>query len=83
MLAKALHFMNIRVNSLVLGLINTSFSNVIKQTPELKSKLIPFGVYRLGEPEECAGIASFLCSKDASYINGENIGVTGGMLGRL
>lgn len=83
MLAQALRFMNIRVNSLVLGLINTSFSKVILKTPEIESKLIPLGIHRLGEPEECAGIASFLCSEDASYINGENIGVTGGMLGRL
>ncbi|XP_077317530.1 dehydrogenase/reductase SDR family member 4-like [Lithobates pipiens] len=82
-LAQALRFKNIRVNSLALGVINTNFSKVILKTPELKSKLIPLGVHRLGEPEECAGIASFLCSEDASYINGENIGVTGGMLGRL
>ncbi|XP_040206884.1 dehydrogenase/reductase SDR family member 4-like isoform X2 [Rana temporaria] len=83
MLAQALRFMNIRVNSLALGLINTSFSKVILKTPDIASKLIPLGVHRMGEPEECAGIASFLCSEDASYINGENIGVTGGMLGRL
>ncbi|XP_076786602.1 dehydrogenase/reductase SDR family member 4-like isoform X3 [Arvicanthis niloticus] len=33
--------------------------------------------YRLGEPEECAGLVSFLCSSDASYITGENITVAG------
>ncbi|MEE6504582.1 hypothetical protein FKM82_005253 [Ascaphus truei] len=37
----------------------------------------------IGEPEECGGIASFLCSPDASYINGENITVSGGSHGRL
>ncbi|KAM5192708.1 dehydrogenase/reductase SDR family member 4-like isoform 1-T2 [Mantella aurantiaca] len=82
-LAQSLRFMNIRVNGLALGLINTSFSNVIKKTPELRSKLIPLGVYRFGEPEECAGVASFLCTEDASYINGENIAITGGIRGRL
>ncbi|KAM4809964.1 dehydrogenase/reductase SDR family member 4-like [Rhinophrynus dorsalis] len=82
-LAQALRSINIRVNGLALGLINTSFSNVIRNTPELETKLIPIGVHRFGEPEECAGIASFLCSSDASYINGENIAVTGGILGRL
>ncbi|XP_069614880.1 dehydrogenase/reductase SDR family member 4-like isoform X2 [Ranitomeya imitator] len=82
-LAQAMQHMNIRVNGLALGLINTSFSKVILETPELASIWDLLGVYRLGEPEECAGIASFLCSEDASYINGENIAVTGGMRGRL
>ncbi|XP_075070664.1 dehydrogenase/reductase SDR family member 4-like isoform X2 [Mixophyes fleayi] len=40
-LAQALRIMNIRVNGLALGLINTSFSNVIKRTQELASHLIP------------------------------------------
>ncbi|XP_069614833.1 dehydrogenase/reductase SDR family member 4-like isoform X1 [Ranitomeya imitator] len=82
-LAQAMRFMNVRVNGLALGLINTSFSEAVLKNPELASLVIPMGVYRFGEPEECAGIASFLCSEDASYINGENIGVTGGLRGRL
>ncbi|KAM4049125.1 dehydrogenase/reductase SDR family member 4-like isoform 1-T2 [Anomaloglossus baeobatrachus] len=82
-LATALRCMNIRVNGLALGLINTSFSKVMRKTPEFESKWNAVGVNRLGEPEECAGIASFLCSDDASYINGENIAVAGGMQGRL
>ncbi|XP_077151320.1 dehydrogenase/reductase SDR family member 4-like isoform X1 [Ranitomeya variabilis] len=82
-LAQAMRHMNIRVNGLALGLINTSFSKAVLKNPELASLVIPMGVYRFGEPEECAGIASFLCSEDASYINGENIGVTGGIRGRL
>uniref|UniRef100_A0A8C0JTF5 Dehydrogenase/reductase 2 n=1 Tax=Canis lupus dingo TaxID=286419 RepID=A0A8C0JTF5_CANLU len=32
---------------------------------------------RLGQPEDCAGLVSFLCSPDACYINGENIVVAG------
>ncbi|KAM8780249.1 LOW QUALITY PROTEIN: dehydrogenase/reductase SDR family member 4-like [Rhynchonycteris naso] len=32
----------------------------------------------IGKPEECAGIVSFLCSKDASYITGETVAVGGG-----
>uniref|UniRef100_A0A8C5LP00 Dehydrogenase/reductase SDR family member 4 n=1 Tax=Leptobrachium leishanense TaxID=445787 RepID=A0A8C5LP00_9ANUR len=82
-LAQSLRPMNIRVNGLALGLINTRFSDVMRKTKELESILIPLGIQRSGEPEECAGVASFLCSKDASYINGENIAVTGCMLGRL
>ncbi|XP_068136250.1 dehydrogenase/reductase SDR family member 4-like isoform X2 [Hyperolius riggenbachi] len=82
-LAQALRFMNIRVNGLAFGMINTGFSKVALRTPELYTKLKPLGIFRFGEPEECAGIASFLCSEDASYINGENIAVTGGMHGKL
>jgi len=40
-------------------------------------------LYRLGQPDDCAGTVSFLCSDDASYITGEIILVTGGMQARL
>ena len=33
---------------------------------------------RLAEPTEVAGVALFLCSEYANYVNGENILVTGG-----
>ncbi|KAK7801453.1 hypothetical protein U0070_006616, partial [Myodes glareolus] len=33
--------------------------------------------YRVGQPEDCAGIVSFLCSPEASYITGESIAVAG------
>ncbi|XP_017504221.1 dehydrogenase/reductase SDR family member 4 isoform X6 [Manis javanica] len=35
-------------------------------------------IRRMGKPEECAGIVSFLCSEDASYITGETVVVGGG-----
>ncbi|XP_041375334.1 dehydrogenase/reductase SDR family member 4-like isoform X2 [Gigantopelta aegis] len=38
---------------------------------------------RIGTPEECGGIVSFLASDDASYITGETILITGGMQARL
>lgn len=38
---------------------------------------------RLGEPDDCAGAVSFLCSDDASYITGETIVMSGGMQSRL
>uniref|UniRef100_A0A5F9CEE7 Dehydrogenase/reductase (SDR family) member 4 n=1 Tax=Oryctolagus cuniculus TaxID=9986 RepID=A0A5F9CEE7_RABIT len=40
-------------------------------------------IRRLGKPEECAGIVSFLCSEDASYITGETVVVAGGAPSRL
>ncbi|MCP6646044.1 SDR family oxidoreductase [Klebsiella pneumoniae] len=41
------------------------------------------GIRRLGKPEDCAGLIAFLCSEDASYINGETVVVGGGTPSRL
>ncbi|KAG3260928.1 dehydrogenase/reductase SDR family member 2, mitochondrial [Ictidomys tridecemlineatus] len=68
----------IRVNSIVPGLIKTDFIQMEKTLPYSLSDLNKvYGLQRLGEPEDCAGIVSFLCSSDASYITGENITVAG------
>ncbi|KAL1780809.1 dehydrogenase/reductase SDR family member 2, mitochondrial-like [Sigmodon hispidus] len=68
----------VRVNCIVPGIIKTDFSRVEKTLPNLMSDLNKiYKLQRLGEPEDCAGIVSFLCSKDASYITGENIVVAG------
>jgi NAD(P)-dependent dehydrogenase (short-subunit alcohol dehydrogenase family) len=40
--------------------------------------LIPLG--RLGEPEDVAGPATFLLSRDADYVNGVLLFVDGGQL---
>ncbi|XP_049624287.1 dehydrogenase/reductase SDR family member 4-like [Suncus etruscus] len=75
---------NIRVNCLAPGLIKTSFSSVF-WTDEARENSIKevLRISRLGKPEECAGIVSFLCSEDASYINGETVVVGGGCPSRL
>ncbi|KAF3830266.1 hypothetical protein GH733_004085 [Mirounga leonina] len=66
---------DIRVNCLVPAVIETNFSQVSTPTgaaepeiPDMCSVLC-----RLGKPEDCAGIVSFLGSPDAGYITGENI----------
>ncbi len=41
-------------------------------------QLVPAG--RAGTPEEVAAAVNFLCSKDAGYVNGQVIGVNGGMV---
>ena len=38
---------------------------------------IPVG--RLGTPEDIAKVAAFLASDDAEYVNGQSIGVCGGL----
>uniref|UniRef100_A0A8C8ZWX9 Dehydrogenase/reductase SDR family member 4 n=1 Tax=Prolemur simus TaxID=1328070 RepID=A0A8C8ZWX9_PROSS len=40
-------------------------------------------ISRIGKPEECAGVVSFMCSEDASYITGETVVVGGGTPSRL
>ncbi|XP_052590247.1 dehydrogenase/reductase SDR family member 2, mitochondrial-like [Peromyscus californicus insignis] len=68
----------IRVNCIVPGVIKTDFGLGEKTLPNMWPELNKiYGLQRLGEPEDCAGIVSFLCSSDASYITGENITVAG------
>ncbi|KAM6181662.1 dehydrogenase/reductase SDR family member 2, mitochondrial-like [Erethizon dorsatum] len=69
---------NIRVNGLVPGLIETEFSKVITEdTAFIEHFNRLYRIQRLGQPEDCAGLVSFLCSRDASFITGENIVVAG------
>ncbi|XP_038166368.1 dehydrogenase/reductase SDR family member 2, mitochondrial-like isoform X1 [Arvicola amphibius] len=70
----------IRVNCITPGIIRTDFG--LGEKEKTMRDLLPdlnkiYGLQRLGEPEDCAGIVSFLCSSDASYINGENITTAG------
>ena len=45
--------------------------------PELVKQLVPAG--RAGTPDEVAALVAFLCSDVAAYINGQVIGINGGM----
>ncbi|KFO27492.1 Dehydrogenase/reductase SDR family member 4 [Fukomys damarensis] len=75
---------NIRVNCLAPGLIKTNFSNMLwadkAREDSIKESM---HIMRIGKPEECAGIVSFMCSEDASYISGETVVVGGGTPSRL
>ncbi|XP_028934192.1 dehydrogenase/reductase SDR family member 4-like [Ornithorhynchus anatinus] len=74
----------IRVNCLAPGLIKTNFSSVFWKDQAVEaSSHQALKIHRIGEPEDCAGIVSFLCSPDASYIMGETVVVGGGSPSRL
>jgi len=80
-LARELAPYNIRVNTILPGLIRTKMSEGTWTSPErLKwwEEQVPLG--RIGEPEEVAGAALFLASDASSYITGHTIFVEGGML---
>jgi len=79
-LAKDLAEYGIRVNAVSPGTIDTDFHKQIKSTkPEVFASWannIMLG--RLGQPEEVAGVVSFLASKDAAFITAETIQIGGG-----
>jgi len=74
-LAQELAKMNITVNAVAPGFINTEMIKNIDI--EKYVKVIPVG--RVGEPEEVANVVSFLASEKSSYITGEVINVNGGL----
>nr|XP_037840727.1 dehydrogenase/reductase SDR family member 4 [Chlorocebus sabaeus] len=89
-LAIALAPRNIRVNCLAPGLITTHLCSVVRKgssashwNPLKGIHLLGQGSPRLGESEDYAGIVSFLCSEDASYITGETVVGGGGTPSRL
>ncbi|XP_078389809.1 dehydrogenase/reductase SDR family member 4 isoform X2 [Cetorhinus maximus] len=74
---------NIRVNCLAPGLI-TQFSSALWSDDSFRRRFeAAITLRRTGEPEDCAGVVSFLCSRDAAYITGETITVAGGFHCRL
>ncbi len=70
----------IRVNSIGPGAIRTKINTEAWETPEAYKdlmRLIPYN--RIGEPEDIARTAAWLCSDYADYINGATLFVDGGM----
>ena len=68
---------NVTVNAICPGVTRTPIvERMPKDRVEQSLKSIPIG--RMAEPEEIAGVVSFLAGPDASYVTGEHIMVTGG-----
>ncbi|EFX68951.1 hypothetical protein DAPPUDRAFT_329598 [Daphnia pulex] len=74
----------VRVNCICPGLIETRFGEAItKDERAIKFMKHNCPLQRNGQPEEMAGLASFLASDDSSYITGENIVAAGGLQSAL
>ena len=76
--AKELGSRNINVNAVAPGFISTPMTD--KLTDEQKAKMLEaIAMKRYGTVDEIAGVVSFLCSADASYVTGQTIEISGGL----
>lgn len=69
----------IRVNAVAPWYIRTPLAEPVLKDPERLAKILattPLG--RIGEPEEVASLAAFLCMPAAGYITGQVVAVDGG-----
>lgn len=77
--AKELGSRGITANAVAPGFIKTAMTDAL--TDEQKSKMLELvAMKRYGLPEEIASVVSFLCSDDASYVTGQTIEISGGLM---
>ena len=68
----------ISVNSVSPSMVNTPLTESLpKKLKEINQSQVPME-NRLAESQDISGVIEFLCSKNANYVTGENILITGG-----
>jgi len=75
-LAREMASRNITANVVAPGVVAGAMADAAF-APEVVKQLVPAG--RAGSPDEIAAVVRFLCSDAAAYVNGQVIGVDGGM----
>lgn len=77
--AKELASRNIRVNAVAPGFISSKMTDALSE--ELRKKMLDvIPLSRFGNPQDVANAVTFLASENASYITGEVINISGGMV---
>lgn len=78
-MAKELGSRGITVNAVAPGFISTPMTD--KLTEEQKNRMLEqIAMKRYGTVDEIAGVVSFLASEDASYVTGQVIEISGGLM---
>jgi NAD(P)-dependent dehydrogenase (short-subunit alcohol dehydrogenase family) len=71
----------IRVNAIAPGMVETDLTSEYLASPETRERLLsrhPLG--SLGNPDEVADAALFLCSEASRFVTGQSINVSGGFV---
>ena len=76
--AKELGKRGITCNAVAPGFIRTPMTDKLTEDQK-KAMLAQIAMQRYGEPEEIAGVVSFLASEDSSYVTGQVIEISGGL----
>jgi NAD(P)-dependent dehydrogenase (short-subunit alcohol dehydrogenase family) len=72
---------NIRVNCLAPGVIRTQFSKALwADAARAEALARAYPLKRLGDPDDCAGVAVMLAARAGSFITGQTIVIDGGGL---
>jgi glucose 1-dehydrogenase len=80
-LAVELGPLGITVNNIAPGAINTPINaSLLADKPKLNALLANIPLGRMGAPDDVAGVAAFLASRDGSYVTGSTYFVDGGLI---
>ncbi|TWP35467.1 SDR family oxidoreductase [Leekyejoonella antrihumi] len=69
----------IRVNAVAPAVVKTQFAQALYAGREEEVSR-PYPLKRLGEPDDIAGVVSFLLSDDAGWVTGQTVTIDGGVL---